>query len=125
MCSSDLTGGEAVFGHVGVGADFAVRLSGSRKRPAHVEEVRGPFSDGAEKIVRIRWDQLYPVIVGRAVREGGQILSGQRGRYSLDQGLGVMGGPPFTTDGDGRFSIVLSAPPERGIRGIVSPTPNR
>ena len=120
-----LTGGEAVFGHVGVGADFAVRLSGSRKRPAHVEEVSGPLSDGAEKIVRIRWDQLHPVIVGRAVREGGQILSGQRGRYTLDQGLGVMGGPPFTTDGDGRFSIVLSAPPERGIRGIVSRTPNR
>ena len=120
-----LIGGEAVFGHVGVGTRLAVRLGGSRKRPAHIEEVSGPASDGDEKSVTIKWEQLHPVVVGRAVREGGQVLSGQRGRYTLDQGQGLIGGPPLTTDGEGRFRIVLSGPPERGIGGAVGGSPDR
>ncbi len=123
--SQRLIGGEAVFGHVGVGTRLAVRLGGSQKRPAHVEEVSGPVSDGAEEIVTIKWDQLHPIIVGRAVRDGGRVLSGQRGRYTLDQGQGLIGGPPFTTDGEGRFEIVLSGPPERGIGGALGGTPDR
>ena len=120
-----LIGGEAVFGHVGVGTRLAVRLGGSSKRPALVEEISGPVSDGAEETVTLKWEQLHPVVVGRAVREGGQILSGQRGRYTLDQGQGLMGGPPLTTDGEGRFRIVLSGPPERPIGGVVGGSPDR
>jgi hypothetical protein len=123
--SQRLVGGEAVFGHVGVGTRLAVRLGGSRKRPAHIEEISGPASDGDEKIVTIKWEQLHPFVVGRAVREGGQVLAGQRGRYTLDQGQGLIGGPPLTTDGQGRFRIVLSGPAERGIGGAVGGSPDR
>lgn len=120
-----LIGGEVVFGHVGVGTRLAVVLRGSRKRPAHVEEVSGPVSNGAEEIVTIKWEALHPVVVGRAVRDGGRVLSGQRGRYTLNQGQGLMGGPPLTTDGEGRFRIVLSGSPEIGMPGVVGGTPDR
>ena len=123
--SQRLIGGEAVFGQVGVGTRLAVRLGSSPKRPAHVEAVSGPVSDGAEKVVTIKWEKLHPVIVGRAVRDGGQILSGQRGSYTFDQGQGLIGGPPLTTDGEGRFRIVLSGPSGRGIGGAGEATPDR
>jgi len=125
LTSQRLIGGEAVFGHVGVGTRLAVRLGGSRKRPPLIEEISGPVSDGAEEVVIIKWEQLYPVVVGRAVRDGGQVLSSQRGRYTLDRGQGLIGGPPLTTDGEGRFRIVLSSPPERGMGGAVGAEPDR
>jgi hypothetical protein len=122
--SQRLIGGEAVFGHVGVGTRLAVRLGGSRKRPPHFEDVSGPVADGAEEVVSIKWEELYPVVVGRAVRDGGQVLSRHRGSYTFDQGQGLIGVPPLTTDGEGRFRIVLSGPPERGMGGAVGGVPD-
>ncbi len=108
--SQRLVGGEALFGHVGVGAQVAVRLGGSALRPPLVEPVPAPRGEGAESLVELTWDSLFPVVVGRAVLAGGQVLSSMRGRYTLSQGSRVSAGPPLTTDRDGRFRIIVAPP---------------
>ena len=65
----------------------------------------------------MKWTDRYPVLIGTAVSDRGEVLKGFRGRYMVWSGDRGSGGPPLTVGPDGSFRLVvastLSAEPER------------
>ncbi|MDA1263531.1 MAG: carboxypeptidase-like regulatory domain-containing protein [Planctomycetota bacterium] len=104
-----LIGGRAHFTHVGVGARVAIKLSGSRERADLIEEIDGPTRHGEVHRVSVRWKDKYPVLLGTAVSETGEVLSGYRGRYTVWAADRGSGGPPLTTENDGTFRLVIAS----------------
>lgn len=104
-----IVGGRATFPFVGVGSRFELRLDGSRKRPPLTDEGEGPSQPGEEKEVVLAWEGRHPVLVGRAVNETGQPLVQRRGTFQLRRGNQAFAGPPVTTDGSGRFELILDS----------------
>lgn len=107
-----LVGSSATFSHVGVGTRLAIQLSGSRERADLVEEHDGPSRPGELRRITIRWTDRYPVLLGEAVDGSGERLKGFRGRYTVWGPERGSGGPPLTTDGLGRFRLVIASPLE-------------
>ncbi len=104
-----LMSGHATFTHVGVGTRIAIKLSGSRERADLVAEFDGPSHSGEARRIDMRWTDRYPVLLGTAVGEGGELLKGFRGRYMVwSEGRGS-GGPPLTTGPDGGFRVVIAS----------------
>lgn len=104
-----LMNGVASFAHVGVGTRVAIKLSGSRERADLVEEFDGPSRGGEVHRVQMKWTERYPVLLGTAVGEGGELLKGFRGRYMVWSGERGSGGPPLTVGPDGSFRLVVAS----------------
>jgi hypothetical protein len=104
--------GVASFSYVGVDLELRVNARSFDELRPVTDTVTGPLRAGQVVEVPLRFEQRWPVLVGRLLDEGGMPLAERSVEVRLQSGGNERGTHEFVSDSEGRFRCTIES---RGV----------